>query len=575
MNGPTTDNLKSHRLREALISFNAALFFSAPFLVRMKYWGVHDWELFTAMGEIPRTLIFKFGQFPFWNPYIGGGNILFHHPEVAVLSPLYLLPLLFGGVAGLKLQVFVCYFLGFWGSVRFARALGVSELGGYLFSAIYFGGTYFALHFAEGHIPFTHFCFLPWIGYFWLRSFTERRNLLWGALIVALMILGNGAAAPFLLSVTFLAALAALMSFRERSYKPALSLGGIVFFGVALSAVKFVPMLNYLLANPWAGEAAEVTPTGLLPAAFFGFEQSLYSFKALNLTRGWHEYSAYVSPIAVLLALLYLLRKISSGALWLALAILFFLIGLGGFADWAPWKLLSHLPGYSSARSPARLFQFVTLSFAALAALGFDQLRKEVIFIRLTPKVQKYTLSGIVVVIAGVNLLLAHQSLSESFVRPPVETEWNDEFRQRVGDPFKVYQAVKENRGSISAPWLSAYQEGRGLVQADGRVLDEYAIAGRSIVDHREFNGNEIIVNIIAPDTGALALGMGYDPGWRVVHPEGWEIRQEQGLIALAFGPGNNRARLLYRPPLFAFGLTVSLLSFLLLGFLAWRWRSA
>ena len=156
--------------REAFVAANAALLYTLPFLGKINWLGIHDWELFTAMAEIPRTLIIKFGQFPFWNPYIGGGNILFHHPEVATLTPLYIFPLLFGAVVGLKLQILVCYFLGFWGTVRFARALGASELAGYLVSSIYFGSVYFALHFAEGHIPFTHFCFLPWVGYFWIRS---------------------------------------------------------------------------------------------------------------------------------------------------------------------------------------------------------------------------------------------------------------------------------------------------------------------------------------------------------------------------------------------------------------------
>ncbi|HSG98628.1 MAG TPA: hypothetical protein VLB27_01175, partial [candidate division Zixibacteria bacterium] len=115
---PDDTSLRQGRWREAFVCANAALVFSAPFLARLTQWGIHDWELFSAMGEIPRTLLLQFGQFPYWNPYIGGGNILFHHPEVATLTPLYLLPLLFGAIIGLKLQVTLCYFLGFWGSVR-------------------------------------------------------------------------------------------------------------------------------------------------------------------------------------------------------------------------------------------------------------------------------------------------------------------------------------------------------------------------------------------------------------------------------------------------------------------------
>ena len=70
------------------------------------------------MAALPVGSIIEYGQFPFWNPYLGGGNILFHHPEVAILSPFLLFYLIFGAVVGLKLQVLVCYWLGFFGAMH-------------------------------------------------------------------------------------------------------------------------------------------------------------------------------------------------------------------------------------------------------------------------------------------------------------------------------------------------------------------------------------------------------------------------------------------------------------------------
>ncbi|MEW5925647.1 MAG: hypothetical protein AB1746_16820 [Candidatus Zixiibacteriota bacterium] len=112
-----------------VVFFIVSFIFTLPYLLKWGYIGVGDWELFTLMAAVPGKTILHFHQFPFWNPYIGGGNILFPHPEVGIFSPFFLLILIFGAVGGLKLQVLVAYFLGFYGSYLFAKKMGISEIG--------------------------------------------------------------------------------------------------------------------------------------------------------------------------------------------------------------------------------------------------------------------------------------------------------------------------------------------------------------------------------------------------------------------------------------------------------------
>ncbi|UCD17286.1 MAG: hypothetical protein JSV44_12685, partial [Candidatus Zixiibacteriota bacterium] len=97
-----------------------AIIFTLPFLLRWDYIGVGDWELFTTMAAVPVKTVLHFHQFPFWNPYIGGGNVLFVHPEVGIFSPFFAMLMIFGPVGGLKVQVLLSYFLGFWGTYLFA-----------------------------------------------------------------------------------------------------------------------------------------------------------------------------------------------------------------------------------------------------------------------------------------------------------------------------------------------------------------------------------------------------------------------------------------------------------------------
>ena len=95
---------KKTKLIFPAIFFLLAVYYTLPFLLKYDFWGLRDWDMFTTLAAVPVGTIVHYGQFPFWNPYLGGGNILFHHPQVAVLSPFLLLYLIFGAVVGLKLQ---------------------------------------------------------------------------------------------------------------------------------------------------------------------------------------------------------------------------------------------------------------------------------------------------------------------------------------------------------------------------------------------------------------------------------------------------------------------------------------
>ena len=74
-----------------VVLFLLAVYYVLPFLLKLNYWGIRDWDLFTTVTAVPVSAIVDYGQFPFWNPYLMGGNILFHHPEVAIFSPFFLL----------------------------------------------------------------------------------------------------------------------------------------------------------------------------------------------------------------------------------------------------------------------------------------------------------------------------------------------------------------------------------------------------------------------------------------------------------------------------------------------------
>ena len=547
------------------IFFIVSLIFTLPYLLKWGYIGVGDWEVFTLMAAVPERTILHFHQFPFWNPYIGGGNILFPHPEVGILSPFFLLILIFGAVAGLKLQVLIAYFLGFYGSHLFARKLGISDIGAYLVSFVYFGCSYFALHFSIGHIPFTHFCFLPWFVYFILKIDENWKYVLAAALSIMLIIIGNGAAVPLLYTCFFAGLFILLYAIETKKARYIKAYIGAIVIGILLAAVKFVPMYHYLSQNQWEGMAQDSTPLAIIPKAFFSFNHEIFRLAIPDQYWGWHEYSAYLSPLVMILAIAGLILSFKKCRIWLILALFFFLFGLGHFSQISPWALMHHLPGFSSIRSPARAFQFVILAAAVMSAFGLDALLPK---LKWPLQFKRIFTLALAVVILGGNFLISLPALSSIAYKKVENERFNNEFRQVVGDKFKIYDLFLENKGSLMAPWLSAYKDSRGIVAENNEVYMEYVMRGQADIIRRNYTPNRVDYDIAPATAGAIVFSIGFDEGWYSY--DGRRLYETNGLVTTDFVPSDRHLSLGYRTPYFYTGLIISILAvlgFLLVGF--------
>ncbi len=546
-----------------------AIFYAFPFLLRLNNWGVRDWDVFLAVLGAPVGSLVHYGQFPFWNPYMAGGNILFHHPEVGILSPFFLLHLIFGIVVGLKLQVLVCYFVGFWGTQKLADKLGISPIAALMTAVAYFGSVHFALHFAEGHIPFTHFCFLPWFLYFVLVTRQNRRSVVLAAVALALMILGNGAAVPLLYTITFSVGFFTLLAFTERKPDRLISLAQAIGLGLALSAVKFLPMVVYLLQNEWPGNPDESIPLQALGSMFFGIKHSLFVKNFPGQVWGWHEYGMYLSPLLVMMAAVALVRRFKRYWIYLALVSFFLALGLGNFGSVSPWAILSHLPGFGSTRCTGRALQMVLLCVALLTGFGFDQIGeylREKTKTKLRPFL--YTAFGLIVLS---NMILAWPIMASAFKYVAPDVYRSAAFSHVIDQKPQAFKNYLANRGSLITPWLSAYKPSRALVGPGDVVLMENIISGTAEVKQRHYTPNRIEYEIVATEPGEITICMGFDNGWYA--EDGRTLSERDYLISFPFDKGRQTVVLRYRPPYFFAGLAVSILAILWLAWLLGRHR--
>jgi len=551
------ENLTGKQEYKPLLVFSlVSILFVLPFLIKWNYIGVGDWELFTTMAAVPQRTVLHYHQFPFWNPYLGGGNILFAHPEVGILSPFFLLILAFGAIGGLKIQMMLAYLIGLFGAWLMAGKLGLSRYASYLAAFVYFGSSYFALHFAIGHVPFTHFCFLPWFLYFLLKTDDDWRFLFGGAAAIALIVIGNGAAVPFLYTAFFSGIFLLIYAVEQKKYRLIKRYFLSVITGLLISAVKFIPMYHYLSQNEWEGMPNDFTPLSILWHSFFSFNQAIFQQVSPDQYWGWHEYSAYISPLAIILAIAGIIFAIRKSRIWMIVGAFFLIFGLGNFSSVSPWNIMLHFPGFESIRSPARAFQFVVLAIAMLSGLGLDTILTRM----KTSDLVKNFMSVSVVIFVVLNVFLVNlPALRSISYKQPENVSFEENFRQVIGRKDNIYNLFLKNRGSLMAPWLSAYKESRGLVTPTNDVLMEYVVSGQAQVISRKYTPNRVDYDIAPQSSGVIIFGIGYDEGWYA--SDGRPVSENNDLVATPFSRTDRHITLEYRTPYFLLGLIVSLIS--------------
>ncbi len=569
-------------------------------------WGWYDWDLFTAFNGSALKSISEYGQFPFWNPYFACGGILFAHPEASVLNPLFFLSLVAGPLIGLKLQILVIYYLGFIGCYKLARHLNISFYGALIVPVIFMLSSFFALQIASGHIWSHYFCALPWLFLFYRKSLDNPVHVFSASAIVAFLILGSGAAVPLLLSMFFLFLYSLFDMDANHRARPPLFVIAISLVGVLFAAVKFLPMADYLIRNPWhPATTIQETPFSILPTMFFGFDQAITSdflktFAANDMVVwGWHEYGAFIGPVALFLAVIGIGFRFKSQYRWLALSVVAVLLLLGSFAgSFSPWNWLHHLPGFESMRVPSRFSLWVVFSVSILAGYGID-------ILLMMLKYRRASLTIIIwVALVATHLYVCVPIFSDTFIRPPKTPPTHYSFKQSVGGSYNtrlneeteqdlLYFSLLSNRGGMNAAWLSAYpdmsknqagdffrtlkpkaeswydqNESPKLSNRDysrERLVFEpwYVVEGEAQIIKGDFSPNRISLKILAKSESKIIITQMYDPGWKISSHDNMIVEPTHDLVSFEVEPGIRTVELYYRPPHFWIGLLITIVSIL------------
>ncbi len=569
-----------------LILAAATALYAIPLFQNLSNWGTHDWDQFTFWHAVPRETMLRYFQFPLWNPYSNGGNVMLAMPHSSFLSPQYLLVLLAGPVAGLKLQWAGAVLLGMLGMHTLSAHLGMGRISRFLPPLVFMLSSLYSLHLREGHVEWTVLGLVPWTYLFVLKSRTDPRYFALSVLTLALMIYSGGVYV-FSATAAFLAFHALALALREKKAAPLLAVTGMLALTALVGSAKLVPMLELLKESPRPTKDEGRLEAVILPKLFLLRDQnSLYEDRAgiprklgTNWDReGWHEFGVYVGliPLCLAFAGLYAHHRRQKPLLWAGLACLW--ISMGKTAWFVSvWALLHRLPVYGSLQVPSRFLMYVLFCVAVFAGLGCSDLEQ-----KAKQPYQRRLLAGLILAVFFDLLAVSRPIVANAFTAPPLAVERAPEFRQgAVGydsllkkSNSAMYPALLANRGTIDSYDIVGVKRGAVKNATDPGYRGEAYLAGsgaRARVSH--FSPNKIVVAVEAAAPDVLVLNQNHHPGWRV-ESGGTATRAlaHDGLISAAVETGARAYTFTFRPRSFVYGLLLSAVGLLsLLPFLLRR----
>lgn len=571
-----------------------AFAFVSPVLQDINNIGVSDWDSHFFFHAVPLRTISEFGQFPLWNPYYCGGNVMLASPESNFLAPTYIFVLLFGEVVGVKLIIVFYAIAGVLGMYLLARVLGMARVSSLVPAIIFIMSSWFALRISEGHSSFLPFALLPYVAAFYIKSLSEKNWWRWTALasfFYAWMIFAGGVY-PFTVTSIFLGFFCLLSIIGKRSIKPAWTLIAIIVMAFLLSAVKSIPQYEFMTSFPRKTEAVEFHSVDILGKSLFSRNQRtttqdpefylspgeskedyMKTFWGGARPWGWHEYGSFTGVAAFVLfigSVAYIRRSWP----WLVISISTLAMSLGEFSPVDIWSILHRLPVVSSLHGSSRMMPLFIFTFAV--AVGFALSRIE----EAGDKKRNWlgaALAGVVTLIVFLEIFtVGRPVLKDAFTESAPKVEKKELFRQLVvSEPTKVnYPSFLSNTGVLNCydtmrPPIKAVPYGTDTGRKNpGYMGEAFLVSQKGSASVKLFSPNMVIVDVEPVGNDTLVLNQNYVKGWKA---NGRDAIDHWGLVSIPVDAGKKQVVFKYSPTSFKIGLAISIISLLGVGWLCVR----
>jgi hypothetical protein len=524
--------------------------------------GMGDWDFFYELQWVSYRTIHDFHQLPLWNPYQCGGMPLLGNPQSHTLTPWFILTLIFGPFAGLKLELPIFMAIAWSGGYVLARTLKMTPLAALAPAFLFACSSWFFEKAVFGQISMLAFVYMPWIFAAAWKAM-ERENFRYSAIAGAILglVFLEGGPYPFTITLTALALVIAATVVTSRSGRPIAVLLAIVLFAVGFSAAKLFPAAVVAAQHPRFPSDTQFNTLDVLRTALFSPNQGPLQ----GSPNGWGfwELGAYIGPffIPAIVGVFYTRRA----AVWIFAAIMLLWLARGD-AGWL-WPIVHRLPIFDSLRMPSRFLIPLVLMVGVVAGFGLQWLCA-----------LDWHLAGL----AAALVILVGSTVNTMLVGIPLMGQLIN-FLQHPGPPSAAFTqigfgpdnnkqliAALENHGVVHCYAYTKWPTTVAAYDEPGYRGEQYLL-GRGSVMLQRWSPNALTYRVDLPAPGVLVINQNYDSSWRLRLGAG-KVFAHDGRLAVQLAAGTQEIKLWYMGLRATIGFLVSIAT-LAVAILVWRAR--
>lgn len=349
-----------------------------------------------AVREFGTSVLRATGHWPLWNPYLFGGMPYIASMNGDIFYPTFLLRLVLPADIAITWAFVIHIFLAGWLTYLFLRATGLRFWGALVGGLAYMMGGPIASYVSPGHDGKLYVSALfPLVLWLILRGVRDGRRSAWPLLALTI---GLGILTPhpqimqyLLLASGAYALYLAFWSGDEQSSGRRTAVRRLgaalasVALGLAMGAIQFLPVAQYVAASPRAGGGSSCGLTGYAYSASWSmppeelFNTYLPQFTGI-LDNYWgrtgiHFQSDYIGAIVLLLAGCAFVRMRPERRrgiwFWLVVGVVAILWSFGGYTPFFH-LVYALVPGTGYFRAPAAIFFLAGFAVAVLAGEGVE-----------------------------------------------------------------------------------------------------------------------------------------------------------------------------------------------------------
>jgi len=532
-----------------------SIIFAYPIFNGITNLGILDWDQHFLYHAVPRETILRYHQFPLWNPYYCGGNVMLANTQARFTSPTFLLVLLFGTVVGLKLEIWLHLFLGMLGMYLLSREIGIGKFSAYLPPIIFMFSSMYVFHLTVGHTWFMAIAYLPYVLLFYLKGLSKIEYGIIAGGFIALMIL-EGGIYPFPHTILFLGIFSVLISLKNLTIKPLKVFTIIIVFTLIFSAIKLIPTLEFFAKFPRLIESKDHLSFKIVYYILLSRTQNINIKYPNQLLYGWWEYGSYVGFLAIIIWLIGSIISFKKHFPLIFTGLVFFVLALGNFSGFAPWHLLHKAPVFRSHHAPSRLMIGFVFSLSLITGICLTKLEKHSFRNSHLNKIISL-FCVLVIAIITIDLISVNSKIfASAFPTSPPSIKRNANYQQIWGDHHDMYPAFLRNQGTLNA-YEPTHFPIKAIPKTDPNYKGEAFLTGKGEAEIIYWSPNEIIVNIEPESDGYLVLNQNYAPNWKAANKK--QVESYNGLISAKINLKDKGIRFYYMPVSFIIGSIISL----------------